>query len=100
MVKITITDSTDQNKAEFESNADESVATQAQEAGVPIPIGCGVGACRTCLGTVEQGLEWLDTEAVGPAQIPTEDNEVLTCICGVKPTAPPTSKVKICCQNL
>jgi len=100
MVKIVITDGAGVPVTEFKANADESIATQAQDAGAPIPIGCGVGACRTCLGVVEEGLEWLDAEAVGPEQIPTEDNEVLTCICSIKKNTPDLGEIKICCQNL
>lgn len=100
MPKVTITDGQGKTCAQFDGNTDESVATQAQDAGAPIPLGCGVGACRTCIGTVEKGLEWIDPEAVSPQQIPTEENEVLTCVCGIKGEAPDDAEIKICCQNV
>lgn len=100
MADVQINDASGNPVAQFQSSTDESVATQAQDAGAPIPLGCGVGACRTCVGVIEEGLEWIDPEAVGPQQIPVEENEVLTCICGVKGEAPADAKIKINCQNL
>ena len=87
--------------AEFEPNAEESLATQCQDAGAPVPISCGVGACRTCVATVSVGMDLLDTEAVGPKMIDTEDNEILTCICGIKEDiVRPGAEICITCENL
>ncbi len=100
MAKITIADNSGKPVANFDSNADESIATQAQNSGAPVPVSCGVGACRTCVGKVKKGKEHLDEEAVGPKHISTEDDEVLTCICGVKKDAPADAEVEIACENL
>ena len=100
MADIKITDSSGNTSAQFVGNDEESIATQGHDHGAAIPLSCGVGACRTCVATVETGMEHLDTEAVGPAQVPLEENEVLTCICALKKDAPSNAKVSMCCQNL
>ena len=100
MAKIIIKDNSGQTSAGFDSNSEESVGVQAQDSGAPIPFSCGVGACRTCVGRVEKGAEFLNPEAVGPQHIPTEDDEVLTCICGVKPDAPADAEIEIQCENI
>ncbi len=99
--KVIVKDRQGNVLAEFEPNAEESLATQCQDAGAPVPISCGVGACRTCVATCDQGLDLLDPEAVGPKMIDTEDNEILTCICGIKEDiVRPGAEICITCENL
>ncbi len=100
MTKVTIADNSGKPVTDFDANADESIATQAQEQGAPIPVSCGVGACRTCVGKVKKGKEFLNEEAVGPKHISTEEDEVLTCICGVKSDVPADAEIEIECENL
>jgi ferredoxin len=100
MAKVTIQDHNGKPMAQFTANAEESVGTQAQDNGVPIPFSCGVGACRTCVGIVKKGKEHLNEEAVGPKHITTEDDEVLTCICGVSTDAPEDAEIVIEPENL
>ena len=100
MTDINIKDSAGVTTAQFTGSSDESIATQAHDNGAAVPLSCGVGACRTCVATVEEGMEFLDTEAVGPIQIPLEENEVLTCVCAPKADAPAGAKISMCCQNL
>ena len=100
MAHIIIKDSQGNTAAQFQSDGDESIATEAQDNGAPVPISCGVGACRTCVGKVTKGHEFIDEEAVGPKQIDTEDDEVLTCICACKQNAPADAVIEIECQNL
>ncbi len=100
MAKIKVTDNSGKDIAQFDSNPDESIGTQAQEHGAPIPFSCGVGACRTCVCKVKKGKEFLNEEAVGPKHITTEEDEILSCICGVKPDAPKNAEIEIEPENL
>lgn len=100
MAKITIKDNSGNQTAQFTSNNSESIGTQAQDAGAPIPFSCGVGACRTCVGRVIKGMEHINQEAVGPKHIQTEDDEILTCIAGCNPDAPEDAEIEVECENL
>lgn len=100
MAKVTVKDSSGNIVAQFEANSDESLGTQAQEAGAPVPFSCGVGACRTCVCQVEKGLEHIDREAVGPMHIMVEDNETLSCIGGIKVDAAEDAEVVMVVENL
>jgi len=100
MAKFIITDHMGTPAAEFESVSDESVGAQAQDAGAPIPFSCGVGACRTCVCTVKKGKEYLDPAAIGPQHIEVEEDEVLSCICGVKEDAPADVEIELQAENL
>jgi len=100
MAKITIKNSQGDDQGTYTADPTQSVGTQAQEEGIPIPFSCGVGACRTCVATVDEGIEHIDQEAVGPKHIETEDNEVLTCICGVKEGCCKDDKIVLTAENL
>ena len=100
MAKVKITNSQGQDAGSFQSDPTQSVGTHAQEEGVPIPFSCGVGACRTCVCTVKKGMEHIDQEAVGPKHIDTEDDEILSCISGVKPDAPDDAEIELQAENL
>jgi len=100
MAKVIITDHKGVLAAEIESVSDESIGAQAQDAGAPIPFSCGVGACRTCVCTVKKGKEFLDTQAIGPQHIDVEEDEILSCICGVKEDAPEDAVIELQAENL
>lgn len=100
MPHITLTDSQGTKQADFTADPTQSIGTQGQEEGVAIPFSCGVGACRTCIGVVTKGGEYLEPEAVGPMHIEVEANEVLTCVCGTKSDAPADAEIEIAIENL
>jgi ferredoxin len=100
MAKVTVSDNAGKKIADFDANTDESVGTQAQENGAPIPFSCGVGACRACVCKVKKGKEHIDEEAVGPKHIQTEDDEILSCISGVKKEAPENAEIELEVENL
>jgi ferredoxin len=100
MAKITIKNNEGKKVADFTATADESIANQAMDAGADIPVSCGVGACRTCVGKVTKGAEFIDKEKIGPSHVPIEDDEVLTCIAGCKDDAPEGAEIEIECENL
>ena len=62
MAKVIINDNSGKKVTDFDSTSDESVGTQAQDNGAPIPFSCGVGACRACVCKVKKGKEYLDEE--------------------------------------
>lgn len=100
MTKVIIRDNSGKQVTSFTAQTDESVGVQAQKNGADIPFSCGVGACRTCVGKVKKGKEFLNEEAVGVKYIPVEEDEVLTCICGVKEDVPKDAEIIIECENL
>ncbi|PID70359.1 hypothetical protein CSB37_03165 [bacterium DOLZORAL124_38_8] len=100
MVQIQINDANGNQVSTFKNQGNDPIAIQANDNGAPIPMCCGMGACRSCVAIVEAGLEHLDKEADGPAQMPLDENEVLTCICGVKKDTPQDAEISINCQNL
>ncbi len=100
MAKVIIKDSNGGEVVKFDGNSEESLATQAQDVGAAIPISCGVGACRTCVCKVEKGFEHVDREAVGPMHIMVEDDEMLSCIAGVKTNAPEDAEIVLAAENL
>lgn len=100
MSKITVKDPSGATAAEFTANSDEALGSQAQDAGAPIPFSCGVGACRTCICKVEKGLEHIDKEAVSPMHIEIDDDEILSCVAGIKPGTAEDAEVVISPENL
>jgi ferredoxin len=100
MAKVTVHDNSGNLVAQFNASADESLGTQAQDHGVAIPFSCGVGACRMCVAKVRKGKKYIDEEAIGPKHITTEDDEVLTCICGVKSDTPSDVEIEIEPENI
>ena len=97
MAKITVKDHNGEILSSFDSVVGESIASQSQEAGAPVPVSCGVGACRACVCKVEQGAEWID---YGDAMIDLEDDECLTCIATVKADTPAEAVIVLVAENL
>lgn len=100
MAKIIVKDANGTHITDFVAHEEESLATQAQDNGASVPVSCGVGACRACVGKVTKGQEHINTEALGPQHVPTEDNEILTCICALKPETPDNAEIEIEMENL
>lgn len=100
MANVIVNDSSGATMAQFQSDGEESLATEAMDNGAPVPVSCGIGACRTCVAKVTKGKEFLDEEAIGPKQSPTEDDEILTCICACKQDAPADAVIEIEVLNL
>ncbi len=62
----------------------QSIIDMAEAQDIELPYSCRSGACFSCCGWVNKGMEYLDTEKTWEALIDVEPGEVLTCICGVK----------------
>jgi len=71
-----------------------------QDAGAPVPVSCGVGACRTCVCKIKKGAEYINREAVGPQHIDTEEDEVLTCVAGLADNIPDDAEIELEAENL
>ncbi|MCF7830999.1 (2Fe-2S)-binding protein [Candidatus Gracilibacteria bacterium] len=100
MPKVKITDKSGKKITEFEANADDSIGTQAQANGCPIPMPCMAGACGGCIAKIKKGQEYLDPEALGPTHIPIAEDEVLACMCGIKKGTSADSEIEIEIDNL
>ena len=100
MAKIIIKDENGVIVASFDDNQEESIGIQAQDEGAPIPFSCGSGACRTCVGKVCKGKEHINEEFIGQKYIMTEDDEILTCISGIKEDAPADAEIEIECEQI
>jgi ferredoxin len=100
MAKVIVKDDSGKKIAGFTANGDDPLSTQAQENGAEIPVACGVGVCGACKCKVKKGAEFIDAEAFGDAQIPLEEDEVLTCLSGIKENAPEDAEIEIESENL
>ena len=100
MAKITIKDNGGNILAQFNSTNDTPISTQGQNNGVPIPVACGVGACRMCVGKCNKGHEFIDEKAFGEKHIGTEETEILTCISGINENAPTDAEIEIQLENI
>ncbi len=63
---------------------EKSIIDVAEENWIELPYSCRSGACFSCCAEVTKWKEHLDLEKTGEALIDVEDNECLTCICGIK----------------
>lgn len=100
MAQVTVKDSNGNESGSFRTTDDESLATQIQDQNIPIVIGCGVGACSMCKCKVNKGMEYIDPEANGPAQFPIEDDEILSCISGIKDGTPQDAEIELEIENI
>ena len=57
---------------------------QLQAGGIDQPSSCMSGACGTCRTKIVSGRDQLDEEAFGAKLYPVEEDEILTCVCGVQ----------------
>lgn len=63
---------------------EKSIIDIAEDNGVELPYSCRSGACFCCCAQVVSGWDMLDHSRVGEQLIDTEEDETLTCICGIK----------------
>ena len=100
MKKVIITDRMEEKDNVFEYKNTDSIGFEAEENNIEIPFSCRAGACRTCLCTVLDGLDYIDREAFGMQCLPTDDNEILACIAGLKPDTPDNIEIKLRAENM
>ncbi len=51
---------------------------------VEIPVSCGSWACGICRATILEWAEHIDKEMTGLEALPMWEEEILTCIAGIK----------------
>ena len=69
---------------EFEANGTQPLLDQMEELAFDMPYSCRAGACMTCAVVVKSGIECVDQILGGEKFIDTDDDQILTCIAGVK----------------
>jgi len=83
MAKILYKDE-DGKTTELTVDPEKSILEMLEEQGIDYPFSCMAGACSTCKITVNTGKDQLKLDAFGTPMYPVEDNEVLSCICGIQ----------------
>lgn len=99
MAKITIKSGSGAELGSFEADASQSITAIGANAGIMIPVACGIGACGICVADIEAGEEYLDPNAFGTGGFPIMDGQILTCISGVKADAPADAEIILSCPN-
>lgn len=82
MAKLTYKDEHG-NTREIPIDPDKSILEMLEAQGIDYPFSCMAGACSSCKITVHKGKEKLELDKFGTPLMPVEDNEFLTCICGI-----------------
>lgn len=103
MVHITVINSRGEELIAFVANGERTILEQVEEKkpeillpqtltpeelkkkmSVELPFSCRAGSCMTCCMTVKKGMECIDQTLGGPKFIDTDDNQLLSCIAGIK----------------
>ena len=100
MVQVIVKDSQGKILCEFSGNSKDSLSSQLQENGAFVPVACGVGACGICKLTVKKGIQFLEPEKFGKKAIQTQENEVFSCVSGIREDTPKDEIIELKCDNL
>lgn len=71
----------------FDANAEQTLIEQMEDRAFDMPYSCRAGSCMTCCVVVQQGMEVVDETLGGDKFIDTDDDQILSCISGVKKEA-------------
>lgn len=82
MAKLTYKDENG-NVREIPINPNKSILEMLEEQGIDYPFSCMAGACSSCKIKVHKGKEKLELDKFGTPLMPVEENEFLTCVCGI-----------------
>lgn len=99
MAKITIKSGNGTEIGTFEADSNQAISAQGAAAGIMIPVACGVGACGICVADIESGKEYLEPNAFGTGSFPLIDEQILTCVAGVKADTPADTEIILSCPN-
>ena len=99
MAKIIVKNSAGDDLGSFTADATQSLTTFGAEAGILIPVACGVGACGICVADIVSGEEFLDGSAFGAEGFPIMEGQALTCISAVKTDAPKDAEIILSLAN-
>lgn len=64
-------------------DTNKSILEMLEAEGIDYPFSCMAGACSSCKITVHKGKENLSLDKFGTPLMPVEENEFLTCVCGI-----------------
>lgn len=71
---------------EVNVDANRILLSQLEAAGIEIPNACRAGSCASCMCHIVQGGEHIEKSLRGEAAFPLDEDEVMTCIAGVRDT--------------
>jgi len=99
MAKIIVKSGSGSELGLFNADATQTITSFGAEAGILIPVACGVGACGICIADIESGAEFLNKTAFGSEGFPVTEEQVLTCIASVKADAPSNAEIILSLPN-
>lgn len=82
MAKIFYTDEKGERK-EIPINPEKSILEMLEAEGIDYPFSCMAGACSSCKITVHSGKGSVTLDKFGTPLMPVEENEFLSCVCGI-----------------
>ena len=83
-MRITYTTASGEEKPVSKIDNTLPLLDNLQESGIDQPSSCMSGACGTCRTKVISGREHLQEDAFGMQLFPVEEDEILTCVCGIR----------------
>ncbi|HMT01034.1 MAG TPA: 2Fe-2S iron-sulfur cluster-binding protein [Candidatus Absconditabacterales bacterium] len=83
-VKVTLEDEEGKKLINFQAQDYKSFVDMAEELDFEIPSSCRAGACFVCAARVKTGAECIDIGKMGVPLVDIEEDQILTCIGGIK----------------
>lgn len=82
MAKLTYKDENGVSR-EIPIDPNKSILEMLEAQGIDYPFSCMAGACSSCKITVHKSKDKLELDKFGTPLMPVEENEFLTCVCGI-----------------
>jgi|CXWL01.1.fsa_nt_gi ferredoxin len=82
MAKLTYKDENG-NVQEIPIDPSKSILEMLEAQGIDYPFSCMAGACSSCKIKVHKNKDKLELDKFGTPLMPVEDNECLSCVCGI-----------------
>lgn len=87
MTKIIVKNASWEVVKELDGNLNETLLKQLEAEWIDIPAACFTGICGACNCKVEEGRDQVNDSFRWEPGFPMEDDEVMTCIAGLKEDA-------------
>lgn len=84
MTKITIKNSRGEIIKTIDADLNRTLLKQLEEAWVEMASACFTGICGACMCQIEAGEEYIDKSFKWEPGFPLAEEEIMTCIAGVK----------------
>ncbi len=94
MAKLTYKDE-DGNVVDVPINPSKSILEMLEDQGIDYPFSCMAGACNTCVIKITQGKDKLELDKFGTPLMPVEEDEMLSCVCGISEETAATEGLEI-----